>query len=721
VARSTKNPPAKAKRAASDGGNAYTAADSLTVLEGLDGVRKRVAMYLGSTDSRAVTHCVYEILDNAVDEALARAHDAAGRKGRTKQPGSHIVVTVHPDRSVSVRDDGRGIPVDVEPRSGLSGVRLVFEKLHAGGKFGGGGYKVAGGLHGVGASVVNAVSSRLDVEVRRDGGRWQLSFRRGEAGHFAGDGPDAPFTPAAAPKRVGRSTAAERGTTVRFWPDPSVFQPGSTVDWEAVHQRAVTTAALVDGLAVELVDERVSPPTSETVYLPDGVEGLVAARLAGDDLVGQLWRFGGSGTYTEQAQVLGDDGKLTAAVVEREVDVDVALAWADRYDRDVAGYVNVVATPSGGTHVAGFERAVVKAVQQAVAGTNLVKSGEEPPTRDDILEGLFAAVSVRVPEPEFEGQTKEALGTAAVAKVVADVVGAQLTAAFGATRLKPAGRAVCEKVVAAGRARRAARERRDAVRKSRSITKSPLPAKLRDCRVHDGRSELFIVEGDSAGGSVGAGRDSTFQAYLPIRGKILNTVRAAPKAMLENAEVAAIIAALGVTPPPRSHLLHDVDTAEAPARDARYGKVAVLADADPDGRHIATLLLAVCATVAPFLVDQGRVYIAAAPLYRVTRSDTGEDLWCYSDAERDATLARLAASRVGVRDVARYKGLGTMSADELARTTLDPAGRRMRRLSVGDAARCRAVFDLALGPDPAPRREWIVDRAGGFDLAQLDM
>jgi DNA gyrase subunit B len=699
------------KQRAADG--EYTAAGALTVLEGLDGVRKRVAMYLGSTDSRAVTHCVYEILDNAVDEALAKM-------SLPRPKPSRIIVTAHADGSISVVDDGRGIPVDVEPRSGLPGVRLVFERLHAGGKFGGAGYKVAGGLHGVGASVVNAVSSRVDVEVRRDGGRWHMSFRRGDAGFFSGEGPDASFTAAKTPKRVGRSTAAERGTSVRFWPDPTVFQPGSSVDWESVRQRAYTTAGLVDGLTIELRDERGDEASVEEVAVPGGTAEMLAARVGDAPIVGQVWRCSGVGTYSEQAQVLGEDGKLRAAEVQREVEVDVALAWADRFDRDVNGYVNVVATPAGGTHVAGFERAVVRVVQQAVAGTNLLKGNEEAPTKDDVMEGLVAVVAVRVPEPEFEGQTKEALGTAAVAKVVADIVGRDLATAFGAARLRPAGRSVCEKVVAAGRARRAARERRDAVRKGRNLTSGPLPAKLRDCRVHDGSSELFIVEGDSAGGSVGAGRDSRFQAYLPIRGKILNTVRATPKALMENAEVSAIIAALGVTPPPRSHLLHDVADVEREGRDARYGKVAILADADPDGRHIAALLLAVCATVAPWLITEGRVHIAVAPLFRVTRSD-GEDVWCYSDAERDAAIADLAKAKIGVRGVARYKGLGTMSADELAHTTLDPAHRRMRQLTVGDVTRARATFDLALGPDPAPRREWIVARSDGFNLADLDV
>lgn len=691
-------------------------ASSLTVLEGLDGVRKRVGMYLGSTDSRALTHCVYELMDNAVDEALAA-------QSQPRPKPVTITITAHPDGSVTVADNGRGIPVDIEPRSGLSGIRVVFEKLHAGGKFGGGGYKVAGGLHGVGASVVNAVSQRLDVNVRRDGGHWTLSFRRGEPGLFHGEGPNARFKKATTPKRLGRSKAADRGTVVRFWPDPDIFQPGSTVNWDAVKERATTTAALVTGVTVVLCDERdPDNPTSETIAVPGGTSQMVADRLGDTAPAGQIWQFSGTGTYTEQAQVLDAKGKLKAQTVERSVDVDIALAWGDQhYDRDIRGYVNVVATPAGGTHIQGFERALVKAVNAAVATTNLLRANEETPNKDDVTEGLVAVVSVQVPEPEFEGQTKEALGTAAVAKVVASITDRELAAAFGtAKRLKPAARAVAEKVVAASRARRAARERRDATRQNRNLARGPLPAKLRDCRTHGNDSELFIVEGDSAGGSVGAGRDARFQAYLPIRGKILNTVRATPKALLENAEVAAIIAALGVTVPKGSHLLTETQPHE-PTGDARYANVYILADADPDGRHIATLLLGVIATVAPWLIDQGRVHIAAAPLFRVPTSDGKHEYWCYSETERDALVSDIESAGYKVGHISRYKGLGTMSADELARTTLEPGQRRTRRVTVEDIERVRETFTLALGPDPAPRREWIVSRAGNFDLANLDM
>jgi DNA gyrase subunit B len=694
----TKNPSSRAKETA--GGRSsrgaeqagYTAADSLVWLEGLEGVRKRAGMYIGATDSRGLTHCVFEILDNAVDEALA---------GWAKR----LVVSAHTDGSFSVRDDGRGIPVDIEPKSKLSGVVLVMTKLHAGGKFGGSGYKVAGGLHGVGASVVNALSARLDVGIERDGAAWEISFQRGKPGKFAGSGPAAGFKPDPGPRKTGRA-AKRHGTVVRFWPDEEIFQPGSEVEWEKVVERCRTTAHLVPGLRIEVHDERSGENT--VFHAPEGLVALVAAEL-GETAASPVWRCTGTRSFKQKAQVVGEDG-LVAAEVEREIEVDVALGWSNGFDTGVRGFVNVVATPGGGTHVTGFERAVLKAVQGALAGTKLLRAGEELPVRDDVLEGLVAAVSVRVPEPEFEGQTKEVLSTPEAAKAVAEVVAEGLEPLFGAQRLRPAVRSVCEKVVAAGRARRAARDRRDTARKQRAIASGPLPAKLRDCRSHDGRSELYIVEGDSAAGSVGAARDSLYQAYLPIRGKILNTARVSDRAILENAECASLLAAIGAGAGTNFDL-----------GKVRYEKLVLLVDADVDGSHIRSLLLTLCYRAMRPLLESGRVYAAAPPLYRLTLSD-GSHLHCYSEVEKDKVLADLERRKVKLRDgIQRFKGLGEMSATEIGESALDPATRRWRQISMDDAARADAMFTLLMGDDSGARRDWLLRRAEDADLDAIDV
>jgi DNA gyrase subunit B len=692
----TKNPqtpPPVGTADTSDTGGSYGAED-LVWLEGLDGVRKRVAMYIGSSDSRGLTHCLFELFDNAVDEALG-GH------------ASTIVVTAHTDGSFSVTDNGRGIPVAVEPRSGLSGVVLVMTKLHAGGKFGGDGYKVSGGLHGVGASVVNALSSRLDVTVARDRARWAMSFRRGEPGRFAADGPDAAFTPTDTPWKTAKATAKQTGTTVRFWPDPQIFQPGSEVNWDAVRERCRTTAHLVAGVSVDVVDERSG--MSETHHAPGGVAEFVRD-LAGDG-ASPVWKCSGVRTFVENAQVVGADGQLHVAEVERHIEVEVALSWTSGFDGTVRSFVNVVATPNGGTHVAGFERAVTKAVQKAVSGTKLLRAGEEAPVRDDVLEGLVAVVSVNVPEPEFEGQTKESLATAAVTKAVAEVVADGLAPLFGAPRLRPAVRAVCEKVVAAGRARRAARDRRDTVRRQKAISSGPMPAKLRDCRIHDERAELLIVEGDSAAGSIASARDSAFQAYLPLRGKILNAYRATDRAIMDNEECAAVIAAVGTG----VGAAFDLDR-------LRYrGGVAICADADSDGKHIAVLTAGLCFAAMRPLLAAGKVYVVQAPLYRISLAD-GTHMYCYDDGERDRTLADLRRRNVKVRDgIQRFKGLGEMSPAEIGETVLDPATRRWKRLTMNDAARAAAMVELLLGEEVSARREWLLTKAGVADLDTLDV
>lgn len=663
-------------------------ATALQALEGLDPVRKRPAMYIGSTDSRGLTHCVFEVLDNSVDEALA---------GHAK----HVVVTKHSDGSVSVADNGRGIPVDIEPVSKLPGVILVMTKLHAGGKFGGEGYKVSGGLHGVGASVVNAMSERMLVEVDRGGRTWAVDFRRAEPG-FEVKGK---WSKGAKMTEIGRTK--NTGTRVRFWYDKPLFQVGAEIEWDRVQARCRQTAYLVPGLTIVVRDEAAG--SEETYSAKGGLADMVESQT-GDGVTGVI-RFVGTGTYTEVAQVIKGD-KLVSEELERELEVDIALRWTKGYETQVSSFVNVVQTPSGGTHVTGFERGVVKVVQGALAGTKIMKGTEAAPSKDDILEGLTAAVSVRLPEPQFVGQTKDALGTAQVTALVQGIVQTQLGAWFAAGRNKSAARAALEKIADASRARTAARAQRDLVRRKSALESSSLPAKLKDCRKHgvDG-SELILIEGDSAGGTVSAARDSEFQAYLPLRGKILNVQRASEKAMLENNECAAIIQAVGAG----SGRHFDLER-------ARYQRIILLADADVDGSHIRTLLLTLFWRYMRPMLEAGRVYAAVPPLYRITLKNSGEDIYCYSERDKEATMARLTKEGKAWReDIQRYKGLGEMDADQLAETTLDASTRRLRRINIEDAEQAAAVFETLMGNDVEGRRDFIVERSSGFDLTALDL
>ena len=523
--------------------DAYTARH-LSVLEGLEAVRKRPGMYIGSTDSRGLQHCLAEILDNAVDEALA-GHCTG------------IEVTLHADGSAEVRDNGRGIPVDVERKTKLSGVELVMTRLHAGGKFGGGSYTASGGLHGVGASVVNALASRLDVEVDREGHTWAASFRRGVTGEFAGPGPDAAFTRKSGLRQLSRVTKRATGTRIRFWPDRQVFIYDARFSFDALTERARQTAYLVPGLTISIREE---PPAGtpdgdhaepervkQAVFRFDGGISEFCAHLGSGEAVTDVLRLTGSGSFTETIPVLDDRGHMTPTEVERDMQVDVALQWGSGYDSVVRSFVNVIATPHGGTHVTGFERALVSTLNDQLRTARLLKNGDEAVTKEDVLEGLVAIVSVRLPEPQFEGQTKEVLGTPAAAKIVAQVVGAQLGAYFETPPrgAKQQARAALEKVISAAKARIAAREHRDNQRRKSALASSSLPAKLVDCRSTDDRSELFIVEGDSALGTAKLARDSEFQALLPIRGKILNVQKASLADMLKNAECAAIIQVIG--------------------------------------------------------------------------------------------------------------------------------------------------------------------------------
>ncbi|WP_406674360.1 DNA topoisomerase IV subunit B [Nonomuraea sp. N2-4H] len=680
----------------------YTARH-LSVLEGLEAVRKRPGMYIGSTDSRGLMHCLWEIVDNGVDEALAGYCD-------------RIEVELYADGSVEVRDNGRGIPVDIEPKTGLAGVELVYTKLHAGGKFGGGSYAASGGLHGVGASVVNALSARLDVEVDRDGRVHEISFRRGVPGIFDGEGPKAKFKKKSG-LRIGDTIPKNvTGTRVRFWADRQIFLPDAEISLDEIHVRLRQTAFLVPGLTLAVYDSRHEERTEEEFRFDGGIAEFVEF-LARDELLCDVLRLQGVGHFHETVPVLDEQGHMTPTEVQRELSVDVALRWGKGYESTVRSFVNVIATPKGGTHLTGFERGLVRTINEVLRETRLLKNGDDPVTKDDISEGLTGVVTVRVPEPQFEGQTKEVLGTSAASRIVSHVVLRELKELFTnpPRGYKQPLRSVLEKIVAAAKARIAAREHRDNQRRKSALENSALPAKLVDCRSDDvDRSELFIVEGDSALGTAKLARDSEFQALLPIRGKILNVQKASVSDMLKNAECAAIIQVVGAG----SGRTFDIDS-------ARYGKVILMADADVDGAHIRCLLLTLFHRYMRPMVEAGRVFAAVPPLHRIELINPGRGkekyIYTYSDAELQKVLRDLERRGKRWKDpVQRYKGLGEMDADQLAETTMDPRHRILRRVRIEDAEAAEHIFNLLMGSEVAPRREFIVNSAAEVDRDHID-
>ena len=669
------------------------------MLEGLEAVRKRPGMYVGSTDTRGLMHCLWEIIDNSVDEALG-GH------------GKHIDVMLHSDGSVEVRDEGRGVPVDTETKTGLSGVEVVYTKLHAGGKFGGGSYNATGGLHGVGASVVNALSARMDVEVDKGGATWAMSFRRGEPGVYDGDGPDAGFTPDNTLRKIGKVAKARTGTRVRYWADPQIFIKSAQFSYEDLVARARQTAFLVPGLELVIRDERADELHEEKFRYDGGIDEFCEF-LAADEAVTDVVRISGDGTFTETVPMLDAKGQMSPQDVERDLGVDVAIRWGSGWDTTVKSFVNIIATPKGGTHVSGFERALGKTFNDVLRTTRLLKSGDPDVIKDDILEGLTAVVTVRLAEPQFEGQTKEVLGTPPVTRIVNQVVSRELKAFLTSNKTadKAKARLVMQKVVDASRTRIAARTQRDNQRRKTALASSALPAKLADCRSTDAeRSELFIVEGDSALGTAKAARDSEFQALLPIRGKILNVQKATVADMLKNAECSSIIQVVGAG----SGRTFDLDA-------VRYGRIIFMADADSDGAHIRCLLATLFYRYMQPLLASGRVFTAVPPLHRIELSNPkkGQDpyVYTYSDAELQRKLAELSKKNVRWKDpVQRYKGLGEMDADQLAETTMDPRHRTLRRLTVDDAADADTVFELLMGNEVPPRKEFIV--AGAYDIDQ---
>ena len=775
-----------------DTGKSY-GAGSLTVLDGLDAVRKRPGMYIGTTDSQGLMHCLWEIIDNAVDEALAGQCD-------------HIKVILHRDGSIEVDDNGRGIPVDIEPRTGLTGVEVVLTKLHAGAKFGNSSYTAVGGLHGVGSSVVNALSSRLDVEVDRDGKTHRMRFHQGHPGIYQDPDPERP-SPDSPFKRtrknrptplevVGSVPKSRTGTRVRYWADPEIFNPTARFSYAQLIDRVRQTSFLVPGLKITVIDERIpatgsaeqdlrlevdgepaaepddqdvqgnlGEPSDSGDWPEEGAEDQPAEDAQADDAdlsateradramlqpedesghqrveeflhtggvtdfvdflskgepVSDIWRISGQDTYQEETQRVGPDGELHAEQVERVCGVDIALRWVNDYDSVVRSFVNVVETPGGGMHVDGFMNAMTRQVRKAVEANarrlkvNL-KDSHTKVERDDVLAGLVAVVTVRIAEPQFQGQTKDVLGTAQVKPIVTRMTDDQFGQMISGSKrgFKEQSGQVLEKIVGEMHARVQARKTKEVTRRKNALESASMPSKLSDSMPgNDDIAELFIVEGDSALGTAKAARNSMFQALLPIRGKILNVQKASLSQMLTNKECASIIQVVGAG----SGASFDID-------QARYNKVIMMTDADVDGAHIRILLLTLFYRYMRPLIENGRVYAAVPPLHRIALAgkNKGKFIYTYSDDELEGKLADLQAKHIDYNpDVQRYKGLGEMDADQLADTTMDPRTRMLRRIRMEDAAQAAGIFPLLMGDDVPPRKQFIVDNADDFDRSKID-
>ena len=682
----------------------------LSVLEGLEAVRKRPGMYIGSTDSRGLMHCLWEIIDNSVDEALA-GH------------GKLIGIVLHKDGSVEISDTARGIPVDIEPKTGLSGVEVVFTKLHAGGKFGSGSYAASGGLHGVGASVVNALSQRLDVEVDRDGKTWAMSFQRGAPGLFddkktiAPENPFKAFKDKSILREIDKVAKGKTGSRVRFWSDPQIFVKGAEFELEDILARARQTAFLVPGLKLVVSDQRSGKSVVHEFIYQGGIVEFVDS-LAKDAPLSNVWRLSGNGAYTETVPVLNAAGNMESKEVQRNCEVDVVVRWGTEYDTEIKSFVNIIATPKGGTHLQGFEQALLKVLRaQADANSRKFKLGSEKIEKEDVTAGLTAVVTVRIAEPQFEGQTKEILGTPAIKNIVSTVVAKALTDRFNSSKREDKAQTalVLEKVVNEMKSRISARTHKETQRRKTALESSSLPTKLVDCRTQDTLdSELIIVEGESALGTAKLARNSEFQALLPIRGKILNVQKAAITDMLNNVECASIIQVLGAG----SGRSFDLAS-------ARYGKIILMSDADVDGAHIRTLLLTLFYKYMRPLVEDGRVFAAVPPLHRVVVINPGskanETIYTYSQPELESLLAKLSKTGKKYQEpIQRYKGLGEMDADQLAETTMDRKSRSLRRVTVDDLAAAEKMFELLMGNEVAPRRDFIVDKAESFERERID-
>lgn len=749
-------------------------AESLTVLEGLDAVRKRPGMYIGTTDSQGLMHCLWEIIDNAVDEALAGACN-------------HIIVTLHDDGSVEVADNGRGIPVDVEPKTKLTGVEVVLTKLHAGAKFGNSSYGASGGLHGVGSSVVNALSSRLDVEVDRDGKTHHMAFHQGHPGVYSDEDPThpSPNSPFKKTRKnrpteleiIGKVSPKTTGTRIRYWADPEIFNDTAEFSYDQLIDRVRQTSFLVPGLKITVIDENIpetgdeavdemlevdaednaadmaQPDSAATDESPESQTGDADVQpqenavqttrpkypharieeflhtggvrdfvdfLSKGEAVSDIWRIAGEDTYVEETQAVGDDGELHAQKVTRDCAVDIAMRWTNGYDTTMRSFVNVVETPGGGMHVDGFLQGITKQVRKAIEDNarklkvNL-KDSHMKVERDDILAGLVAVVTVRIAEPQFQGQTKDVLGTAQVKPIVSRMTDKQFGEMITGSKrgYKEQSGRVLEKIVGEMHARVQARKTKEVTRRKNALESASMPPKLSDCQPgNDDVAELFIVEGDSALGTAKAARNSGFQALLPIRGKILNVQKASLAQMLSNKECAAIIQVVGAG----SGASFDIE-------QARYNKIIMMTDADVDGAHIRILLLTLFYRYMRPLIEYGHVYAAVPPLHRIALTGThkGEYIYTYSDDELAGKLAELDKKHIGYNeDIQRYKGLGEMDADQLADTTMDPRTRMLRRIRMEDAEQASHIFSLLMGDDVPPRKAFIVENADDFDRSKID-
>ncbi len=671
-------------------------ADAIETLEGLDAVRKRPGMYIGGTGSAGLMHLVWELLDNAVDEAAA---------GFAKK----IEVTFHRDGSVAVGDDGRGIPVGIHTKRKVSALEVVLTELHAGGKFGGGAYGASGGLHGVGASVVNALSEKLVAEVDREGHTHRLCFNERVAGQFT----TRSFRAGHKLERIKKTK--KTGTRVRFWPDTEIFDPEAVIEWDEVRVRAQRAAFLVPGLKITVIDKRTGSQTEpETFVSRAGIADLVD-QMSGDSTpVTGLIKLNGIDTFEEKVPV---DGKMQ--IVERECVVDVALRWVDTFEPTMTSFVNTIPTSEGGTHLDGFDKALTRAVNDVLLKdvrqlAKLAKQNKNRATRDDIREGLVAAVKVTFPEPQFRGQTKQELGTPAIDKIVYRVVKDSLAEWFsGVGSKKTHVDNVRKKISSAVINRVSAKQALDTKRKAASLGSTGMPAKLADCRIHGGDAELLIVEGDSAAGPAKAGRNSEFMAILPLRGKVVNAGKATMKQVLDNTEAQALFTAVGAG----SGKDFDISA-------SRYGRIIILCDADVDGSHIRCLLLTLIYKYMTPLLEGGHVYAAQPPLF--TTKVGNETHRAFSDEERDKMTQELATGNRKAENIKwqRFKGLGEMNVDELAHCALNPETRILRRLTMDDAAQAKdamKMFDVLMGSDVAQRRDYLVKNSALMDPEVLDV
>ena len=624
-------------------------ADQIQILEGLEAVRKRPGMYIGSTSARGLHHLVYEIVDNAVDEALA---------GYCK----NIEVTINPDNSITVEDDGRGIPVGMNHKAGKSALEVVYTVLHAGGKFGGGGYKVSGGLHGVGASVVNALSTKLSVEVYKDGQIYGQSYKIGK--------PDEPV------KVIGNCSAEKHGTKVTFHPDSTIFED-TVYDYDTLKQRLRETAFLTKGLRIVLSDARVDPVHTHEFHYAGGIKEFV--------------------TYLNKSKEALYPEVIYCEGTRDGVYVEVAMQHNDSYNDATYSFVNNIITPEGGTHLAGFRNALTKTFNTYARANKILKDTEPALTGDDIREGLTAIISIKIEEPQFEGQTKQKLGNSEARGAVDSVVSEQLT--YFLEQNPTVAKSICEKSLLAQRAREAARKARDLTRRKTALEGMSLPGKLADCSDKDPKNcEIFIVEGDSAGGSAKTARSRATQAILPLRGKILNVEKARLDKIYGNAEIKAMITAFG------TGIHEDFDISKL-----RYNKIIIMTDADVDGAHIATLMLTFLYRFMPELIKQGHVYLATPPLYKIEKN---KNVWyAYDDNELNSILTEIG--RDGNNKIQRYKGLGEMDAEQLWETTMDPEKRILKRVMIDEenSSEIDVTFTTLMGDKVEPRREFIEENA----------